>query len=160
MDDALEEGHSAADGEDQDGDDERPEVELLAVPEGVVGVGRLAAASDAEQQEQAVARVDQRVDPLGEHGRAAGYGRGDEFRHGDRQVAGDRCVDPLFEVAAAMVCGPPGWAPIASVIKVPPGERMSHQASDPADHPRQVFDLRGSSQIASSQLDTSLVKPP
>ena len=93
MDDALEDGHAAANGEDQDGDDERPEVELLAVPEGVVGVGRLAAASDAEQQEQAVARVDQRVDPLGEHGRAAGYGRGDEFRHGDRQVAGDRGVD-------------------------------------------------------------------
>ena len=59
--DALGEGDAAADEEDEERDQEGPEVEFLAVAEGVSLVGGLAAEIDAEDKQGAVAGVDDRV---------------------------------------------------------------------------------------------------
>ncbi len=87
--DPLVDRHPAASGEDEDGDDQAPEVQVLAVAEGVVGIRRPAAQAMTEQEQPAVAGIDQRVNRLGEHRGAAGEERRGELRARDRQVAGD-----------------------------------------------------------------------
>src|SRR5205085_190648 len=76
-------GHAAADGEDEDADDEHPEVEFAPMPEGVLEVGRLATLADAEQHQPAVARVNDGMNRLREHRGAAREEGGDELRRGD-----------------------------------------------------------------------------
>jgi len=85
--DAFVSGHAAADGEDENADDERPEIEFAPVTKGVVKVRRLPAFRDAEQHESAVARVNHGVNPLREHGGAARKEGGDKFCRGNRQIA-------------------------------------------------------------------------
>jgi len=85
--------HPTADSKDFDRDDERPEIKLLAVAERMVGVGRLAALPAAKQQKRAVAGVDQRMDAFGDHRRAAGKRRRDEFARRDGDIRRDCGVD-------------------------------------------------------------------
>src|SRR5262245_17960542 len=56
-------------------------------------VGRLPAPLQSEQEQQAIARVHERMHPFGYHRRTAGYCRHTEFRYGNRQIAGDGGVD-------------------------------------------------------------------
>ena len=91
--DALVDGHPAADAEDAHGDDQAPEVDLHAVSERVVVVGRSGAPVEAVVEQPAVAGVDERVDALADHRRAAGHGAGDELDRRDRDVADDRGDD-------------------------------------------------------------------
>ena len=90
--DALVERERAADGEQHDGDDERPEVALASVAEGMEwGRGALRAGT-AEDQEELVAGVGDGVDGLGEQRRRAGDEEADELRDRDpevRQEGGD-----------------------------------------------------------------------
>ena len=62
--DAFRDGDAAADDEDEQRDDERPEVELFAVAEGVGFIGGLAALVLTEEKQGAVAAVDDGVDGL------------------------------------------------------------------------------------------------
>jgi hypothetical protein len=77
----------APDGEEQHRDHEAPEVHVLAVAEGVGGVGGLARPPHAHQQEDLVAGVGDGMERLGEHRGAAGDGRGDAFQQRERRVA-------------------------------------------------------------------------
>ena len=71
---ALVEGQPAAYAEQHDGHDQAPEVELLAMSEVVILVGRLVRLTDADQQQELVAGVHHRVDAFRQHGRATGDG--------------------------------------------------------------------------------------
>ena len=83
---ALVNREASAQGEDHDGDDERPEIELVAVSVGVFQIGLPARPFHSEQQEQPVSAVDDRVDALGNHRGASGYGGGDELDDADGDV--------------------------------------------------------------------------
>jgi hypothetical protein len=91
--DPLVDRHPGAHGEDRDGDDESPEVHLLAVSEGELGVGWPPRGAQAVEQENLVSRVDHGVDSLGEHGGASADGGRDELRGRDQRVPDQRCVD-------------------------------------------------------------------
>lgn len=54
----------AADRADEDGDDERPEVDLLATAERMSVIRHLSALSDAMQEQQSVACIDQGMHAL------------------------------------------------------------------------------------------------
>ncbi len=85
--DAFIGGHTAADSENENGDDERPEVEFAPVTERMIEVRRLAAFVDTEQHQPAVARVNDGVNCLREHRRAAREKGGNELCLGNRQIA-------------------------------------------------------------------------
>lgn len=72
----------------------------MAVAEGMLVVGGLAAAVQAVEHQAAVAGVDKRVDRLGEHGGAAGKRGRDELGPGDGQIADHRGDD-----SPASLCG-------------------------------------------------------
>ncbi len=93
--DALVDREQAADREQDDRDDERVDVALAAVAERVLLVGCAPRPATAEQQQQLVARVGDRVDRLGEHrGRARDEPR-DELRQRDAHVREERRDDRL-----------------------------------------------------------------
>ena len=84
--DSLVDRETGADGEQQHGDRERPEVALTAVSE-LMGIGGLFCRPfPAEQQQGLVSRVGDRVDALGEHRRGPGDEESDEFRDGDPEI--------------------------------------------------------------------------
>jgi hypothetical protein len=99
--DALVHGHPAADAEDRDRHDERPEVERLAVTERVLGVRRLRAPAHAEKDQAAVAGVDERVDTFRDHGRTAREPGRDELDGRDQQIPHDRRDDRDLRPACA-----------------------------------------------------------
>ena len=66
---ALVERQPSADREEQHGDDERPEVDFLAVAELMEIIRWAAGTTDADDQHDLVGGVDQRVDAFGEHRR-------------------------------------------------------------------------------------------
>lgn len=88
MADPLEDGDAAADGEDEEGDDEGPEIEFLAIAKGAFGIGGFLAEADAEEEQELVGGIYQGMDTFGKHGGATGKGTGDEFDDGDEQVCG------------------------------------------------------------------------
>ena len=110
--DAGHDGHPAAEPEDDHADEQRPEIELVAVTERVVDVGRPSARARAVEQQRAVAGIDERMDGFGEHRGAAGRRRGNELRHRDQQVA-DECRDncPIGLFGHGEGVGPPGFEP-------------------------------------------------
>lgn len=63
---------ACADGEDQDGDDEAPEIDFFAVAEGEFFVGGFLRGFQAVEEEALVACVYEGVDAFGEHCRATG----------------------------------------------------------------------------------------
>src|SRR3569623_1925624 len=81
--------HAAAQREDADGDDERPEIKLSAVAERVLRIRRSRGAMQPQPHQQTVAGVDERMDALGQHRRAAGDEGGDKFANGDADIADD-----------------------------------------------------------------------
>lgn len=87
---ALVDREHAADREEDDGDEERVDVALAPVAEGVLRSGFALRLLAAEQQESLVARVGERVDALREHRRRTTEEERYEFGHGDREV-GDEC---------------------------------------------------------------------
>ena len=87
--------HHRAEGEDEQGHDEAPEVELAAVADRVVHVGLQLGAAHAVQQQDLVADVDARMHRFAEHRRAASPGRGAGLRERHEQVANERDVDDL-----------------------------------------------------------------
>ena len=82
--DALVQREDPADREQDDRDDEREDIALAAVAERVLRVGGPARPAAAEQQQELVARVGDRVHGLGEHGARAGEHERDEL--GDRDT--------------------------------------------------------------------------
>ena len=61
---ALVERDATAEAEDQHGNDQAPEVQILAVPERVFGRSGPLAQADADKQEHAVKAIDRRMDTL------------------------------------------------------------------------------------------------
>ena len=61
--------------------------------EGVLFIGGSLAQADSQQQQAAVARIDNRVDPLRQHGGAAAEPGGHEFGRGDNQIRDQRRID-------------------------------------------------------------------
>ena len=76
--------------EDPDGRQEGPEEALLAVAEGVLGVGRALPQCQREEQEHLVHGVGDRVGRLGQHGRRPRDEAGGELGHRDRRVGDQR----------------------------------------------------------------------
>ena len=76
-------GDSSAYGEDHNRDNQGPEVKLLAIPKWVLGISGLSAPMHAQEHQAAVARVHHRMDPFGNHRRAAGESGGGELDCGD-----------------------------------------------------------------------------
>src|SRR4051812_7464101 len=93
---AFPDGHSAANREDADRDDQRPEVNLLAVSKWVVRIGGTLAFSHPHQQQHFIAAIDDRVDCFREHRRAARDSRSNKLTHGNSDVAEEGCVNDLF----------------------------------------------------------------
>jgi len=89
---------AAADREDHQRNDQRPEVKLFAATEGMVLVRRLFAFVHPQQQQAAVARVNDRVNAFGNHRRAAGESRGAKLRHGNCEVADDCGIDGFIRL--------------------------------------------------------------
>ena len=71
---ALVNGHDAADGEHGHSDHKRPEIEDLAMTEGMSFVRGLAAQSHSPQQQNAVTGIDCGMETLGQHRAAPGQG--------------------------------------------------------------------------------------
>ena len=105
MGDALVDRHATAEAEDEHGHHQRVEVDLFAVAERVPVVRGLFALLQAHEQQAAVARVDQRVDALGQHRRRAADPRRDELGDGDGEVADDGGVDRFLAGSHVMGCG-------------------------------------------------------
>jgi hypothetical protein len=114
VDEAFVHRHAAADGEDHDRDDQRPEIQLLAVAERVCGIRRPAALPHTEEQQTLIAGIDQRMDALRQHRRAPADRRGNELAGGDCEVAGEgrehrllrALCHCLLELGRADSCGP------------------------------------------------------
>ena len=81
--------------------DERPDVSLAAVPERMLGRRLLLREPAAQQQQQLVAGVGDRVDGLRQHRRGAREEPGDELRDGDAGVREERRDDCLRTVGCA-----------------------------------------------------------
>jgi hypothetical protein len=93
---ALIERDARAEREDQQGDDETPEIEFAAVPEWMGQVCWPRCASQAVQQQHAVAGIDQGMHAFRQHCRTAGDEGRDELGDRDQQIAYERCVDHGF----------------------------------------------------------------
>ena len=102
---AFIEGNAGTDGEDQNGDDERPEEDLGAVAERVLVVGRPLGALHAEQQQALIAGIDHGVHRLREHGRRAGDERSREFTDRNQGVTDQRSVHDLVRSGLHAVSG-------------------------------------------------------
>src|SRR6185295_11218550 len=89
----LVERKQAAEREQHDGDDERPEEQRLAPAEGVVGARRAPGLLHAPQQEHLVAAVRVGVDRLREHCARAGGDRGAGLGRRDGKVRAQRVED-------------------------------------------------------------------
>ncbi len=98
---ALEDRHARAEREHQQRDDEAPEVQLAAIPRGVVAVGALLGHAHAVQQQHLVAGVDERVHRLAEHRGAAGERGRAGLGHGHQHVADQRGPDRALRAAVA-----------------------------------------------------------
>ena len=75
---------------------DQTEVDLLAVPERVTLIGGDFGFLQPIQQQDLVAGIDDRVDPLRQHRRAIGEHRGDKLRDRDQGVADQGGVDDFF----------------------------------------------------------------
>ena len=89
MRDSFIDRHAAAERKDQNRDDQRPEIDFCAVAERMGLVRRFPAEASPEQQQPAVAGIDERMDCLGKHCRAAGNCRGNKFGGCNGQVTSD-----------------------------------------------------------------------
>jgi hypothetical protein len=89
-------GDSGAYGKDQNGDDEAPKVDFPPMAEGELLVGGLLGSTKTVEEQDLVACVHDRVDSLGEHGRASRDSSGDEFGQGNEAVTDKRRVNDFF----------------------------------------------------------------
>ena len=90
---ALDERDHRAKAEDHHGDDKRPEIQLEAVAERMLRVGRAPRPTQSVKQQQLVSGIDGRVNGFAQHCRAAGHPGSDILRDGDRQIARQRGED-------------------------------------------------------------------
>ncbi len=90
---ALEQREQRADGEQYDGDQERPEVALTPEAEGVLRRGLAGPRPTAEGEQRLVASVGHRMDRLGQHRGRAGEQERDELDYRDTEIGQERCQD-------------------------------------------------------------------
>jgi hypothetical protein len=84
-----------AEAEEHEGDDERPEVDFLAVAERVLEGRRALGALEAQEEQQLVAAIGRGVHRLRQHRARAGEESRDELGHGDGEVAAEGEIDGL-----------------------------------------------------------------
>jgi hypothetical protein len=83
---ALIDRHPRPQGKDQQGDDKGPEIEFAPIAEGIGRIRRAFGPVLAMQEQHLIAAVDQRVHPLGQHGRRAGDRGGDKLGDGNAEI--------------------------------------------------------------------------
>jgi len=106
--DAFEDREQAADAEQHQRHDERPEVTPVAEPEWVLVVRRSSRGFAAVQQQALIAGVGHRVDRFGEHRRGPGDEEHDELGDRDRKVREQRGDDSLARpLVTGHYCNPP-----------------------------------------------------
>src|SRR4051812_22092316 len=88
---AFNQRNGSANDENRAGDDEGPEIEFLAVAEGMMFVCWALAALDAKQEEKIIDSVNRRVDALGVHGGTAADDRGKQVRGSDGEIGNRGC---------------------------------------------------------------------
>lgn len=94
--DALVQSNPAAQCKNQDRHNKAPEKHLFAIAERMVGVGRFLPLANAEQQQDAISRIHQGMNPLRKHrGRTREKG-GDKFTDRDEAVRRDGTVNGFF----------------------------------------------------------------
>jgi len=76
----------AAHAEEDQGDDEGPEIDLLAITEGVFDIAFFLRRLQPPEEQPLVAAVGVGVDRFSEHGAGAGHYRRDGFGDGDAEV--------------------------------------------------------------------------
>ena len=97
---AVEDRERAAEREEHQRDDERPEVLFTRAAERVLRVRRLQREPHADQQQALIARVGDGVDRLGERGGRAGHVGGTELAERDRDVSRERRDDYFSRIGA------------------------------------------------------------
>ena len=107
--DALGEREQRAEGEEHEGDDERPEVALHPEAERVLVGGRALAASPPEEQQALVPGVGDRVDRLREHRRRSGQRERHELRDRDPEVGEERGDDRAARAVSRHRAPPTPW---------------------------------------------------
>jgi hypothetical protein len=85
--------HAATESEEDQGNDQTPEVELLAPSKGVQFIGWLLAFLNTKHEQQLVASVSGGVDSLRDHGGTASDPGDDEFAHSYEEVGEDGPLD-------------------------------------------------------------------
>ena len=127
--DALVDAEAAAEGEDAQRHHERPEVGLGPVAERVVVVGRARRAAHADEQEDLVGGVGQRVARLGQHRARAREAGGDELEDGDGEVDEQRGDD---DAQAAVRARSTRFAILTGGAARPQRARRRHSSSMPS----------------------------
>jgi hypothetical protein len=88
--DSIRDGYAPAYHEDEQRDEERPEVEFLAITEGVGFVGGLFAQVQAQNEQGSVTGIHQRVNGFREHGGGSAEKESRKLRGGDREISEHR----------------------------------------------------------------------
>ena len=93
---SLVDRNSAAKRENQHGNDETPEVDLLAVPERKFAARRQVRALNSVQQQNLIAGINQRMNALAHHCRAASDTGGSKLRNRNERIADQGGVNRCF----------------------------------------------------------------
>jgi transposase len=101
--DSLVQRDAGAERKDEQRNDEAPEIELATVAQRVELVGWLRRPVESIQQENLVAGVDERMNRLARHRRAAGEAARHELRQRDEDVAQQGRVEDAFRGAAGYI---------------------------------------------------------
>ena len=91
--DASEDRDAAADTENQNCHEERPEIKFATVPERMPIVGWPMTPTNSEEKDAFVRRIDEGMDRLRRHRSASGNGGDDGFGDGDGEIDADRDND-------------------------------------------------------------------
>src|SRR5258708_32384506 len=86
---SLVDRHAAPNGEDKNGDDKRPEVELTPVPKWMIEIWRLAALVDTKKHQRIVTRIHKREDRLRNHCRTPGEPCSNALNNRNAKIASD-----------------------------------------------------------------------
>ena len=88
--------NTRAETEDEDRDDKGPKLELHAVSVGMRFVRWSLRTAEPVQKKSLISRIDHRVDGFAKHCGTACDEGGAEFRHRDKRVSDERCIDDFF----------------------------------------------------------------
>lgn len=86
-------GEARPDSKNQQSDDEAPKVDLATISQAVLTIGADRGTAKTVEKQKLISRIDNRMNTLAEHRRAAGPDRGSELRQRYQKISCDRGVD-------------------------------------------------------------------